>query len=124
MQAKEWRNVVLQSIVAHSLGTGVRTTSEWSELLVGSGKAFFLSMQLDFVAYLKVVPVFCHDRIHLLLLLCGGTLCGGHGCGDNLPLTLGVNQTDEFPGMGDELAAFLSSDQRCGGRWGYLRCRV
>ena len=36
--------------------------------------------------------MFCDDRIPLLLLLRGGTLCGGHGCGDDLPLTLGVNQ--------------------------------
>ena len=66
----------------------------------------------------------CHDCIPLLLLLHGGTLRGGHGCGDDLPLTLGVNQTNEFPGLGDELAAFLSSDQRGGGRWGYLRYLV
>jgi len=64
----------------------------------------------------------CHDHIPLLLLLRGGTLRGGHGCGDDLPLTLGVNQTEsEFPSLGDELAAFLSRDQRGGDRWGYLR---
>ena len=45
VQVKEWRNDVLQRIVARSLGTGVRTMSEWSEFLMGSGKAFFLSMQ-------------------------------------------------------------------------------
>ena len=55
VQVKEWRNVVLQSIVAHSLGTAVRTLSEWFELLMGSGKVFFLSMQPDFVAHLKLV---------------------------------------------------------------------
>ena len=44
VQAKEWRNVVLPSIVSHSLGIGVRTMSEWSELLMGSCKAFFLQM--------------------------------------------------------------------------------
>ncbi len=49
-----------------------------------------------------------------MLPLHGGTLRGGHGCGDDLPLTLGVNQTDEFPSLGDELTAFLSSDQRGG----------
>ena len=62
-----------------------------------------------------------HDRIPLLLLLHGGTLHGGHGCGDDIPLTLGVNQTEnEVPSMGDELAAFLTSDRRGGSRWGYL----
>ena len=55
VQAKEWRNDVLQSIVSRSLGTAVRTLSEWSELLTGSGKALFLSMQPDFVAHLKLV---------------------------------------------------------------------
>ena len=55
VQVKEWRNVVLQSIVPHKLGTAVRTMLEWSELLMGSGKAFFLSMQPDFVAHLKLV---------------------------------------------------------------------
>ena len=55
VQVKEWRNDLLQSIVARSLGTGVRTMLEWSELLMSSGKAFFLSMQPDFVAHLKLV---------------------------------------------------------------------
>ena len=55
VQEKEWRNVVLQSIVARSLGTGVRTMSEWSEFLMGSGKAFSLKMQSNFVAHLKIV---------------------------------------------------------------------
>lgn len=54
--------------------------------------------------------MFCHDRIPLLLLR-GGTLHKGHGCSNDLRLTLGVNQTEnEFPGLGDELAAFLGSD--------------
>ena len=44
VQANEWRNFVLQSIVVGSLGTGVRTMSEWSEFLMGSGKAFSLQM--------------------------------------------------------------------------------
>jgi len=44
VQAKEWRNVLLQSIVAHSHVTGVRTMSKWSEFLMGSGKAFSLQM--------------------------------------------------------------------------------
>ena len=55
VQAKEWRDDVLQSIVPHSLGTAVRTMLEWSELLMGSGKAFLPSMQPDFAAHLKLV---------------------------------------------------------------------
>ena len=55
VQAKEWRNAVLQSIVARSLGTVVRTMSEWSELLMGSGKAFSLQMQPEFIAHLKLM---------------------------------------------------------------------
>ncbi len=44
VQVKEWRNVVLQCIVFRSLGTGVRTMSEWYEFLMNSGKAFSLQM--------------------------------------------------------------------------------
>ena len=44
VQVKEWRNDVLQSTVARSLGTGVRTMSEWSEFLMGFGKACSLQM--------------------------------------------------------------------------------
>jgi len=70
--------------------------------------------------------VFFHDRIPILLLLLrGGTLHEGHGCGDDLPLTLRANQTkNKFPSLGDELVAFLSSDQRGGSRRGYLRYPV
>ena len=55
VQAKEWRNVVLPSIVAYSLGIGVRTMSEWIEFLMGSSKAFSLQMQPNFIAHLKLV---------------------------------------------------------------------
>ena len=44
VQAKEWRKAVLQRIVSRSLGTGVRTMSEWSEFLMGSGKVLPLQM--------------------------------------------------------------------------------
>ena len=44
VQAEEWRNIVLQSIVFHSLGTGVRTMSEWFEFLMDFGKVFSLQM--------------------------------------------------------------------------------
>ena len=62
MQAKEWGNVELKCIVSHILGNGVRTTSEWSELSIGSSKAFLLQMQLDLVADLKLVW-------HLMLIM-------------------------------------------------------
>ena len=52
--------------------------------------------------------MFHHDRIPLLLLLCGGTLCGGHGCSNDLPLTLGVNHTDEFLVCDMSLLPFLA----------------
>ena len=32
--------------------------------------------------------MFCHNCIPLVLLLHGGTLCWGHGCSNDLPLTL------------------------------------
>ena len=44
VQVKEWRNVVLQSIVSRSLVIGVRTMSKWSEFLMGFGKALPLQM--------------------------------------------------------------------------------
>jgi len=60
------------------------------------------------------------DRISLLLLLRARTLHRGHGCGDDLSLTLGTNQTEnKFPSLGDELATFLRNDQRGVGKWGY-----
>ena len=110
VQAKEWTNVVLQSIVSYILGNAVRTMLEWSKLLMGSCKAFFLQMQPNIVAHLKlvwypcrrgeVVPVFFHDRIPLLLLLRGGTLHGDRGFSNHLPLTLGANQTEnKFPSL-------------------------
>ena len=55
MQAKEWGNVELKCIVSHSLGNGVRAISEWYEFPIGSGKAFLLQMQPDFVTHLKLV---------------------------------------------------------------------
>jgi len=49
VQAKEWGSSKLKSIVSHNFGDGVRPISKWSELSMGSGKAFFLQMQLNFV---------------------------------------------------------------------------
>lgn len=61
-----------------------------------------------------------HDFINLLLLH-GGTLFRGHGCHHDITLTLRVNKKEKkFPGVGDDLNAFLSKDQRNGGRRGYL----
>ena len=54
VQAKEWRNDVLQSIVPYYLGSVVRTMSEWSELLMGSDKAFFLQ---------KIGRASCRERV-------------------------------------------------------------
>lgn len=45
VQAKEWGNVEIKSVVSHSLCDGVRPILEWSKLPMGSGKAFFLQMQ-------------------------------------------------------------------------------
>jgi len=50
---------MLQSIIPRSLGTSVRTMSEWSELLMGSCKVFFLQMQPDLVAHLKLARYPC-----------------------------------------------------------------
>jgi len=45
----------------------------------------------------------------------------GHGCFQNIPLTLRKNQKEKKnPGLGDDLTAFLGRDQGYGGRWGYL----
>jgi len=55
VQVKEWGNVVLQIILSNKPGNGVRTISEWFELLMGSCKAFFLQMQPNFVTHLKLV---------------------------------------------------------------------
>lgn len=55
VRAKEWKNVKLKIIISHNIGDGVRPISEWYDLLMGSGKAFFLQMQPNFFAHLKLV---------------------------------------------------------------------
>ena len=55
MQAKEWGNIELGSIVSHGVGDGLRPVSEWLELLKGSGKVLFLQMQPNFSAHLKLM---------------------------------------------------------------------
>ena len=68
MHAKEWGNAELKCIISHSLGNAVRTISEWSEFLIGSGKVFLLQMQLDFVTHLKLV---WHPMLIMSLLVIG-----------------------------------------------------
>ena len=46
--AKEWGNHELTSVVTNSLGDGVKNISEWSDVPMGSDKAFFLQMKPDF----------------------------------------------------------------------------
>lgn len=66
------------------------------------------------------VLVLFHNLINLLLLR-GGTLSRGHGCGHDLPLTLRVNHKEnKFPSLGDYLNAFLISDQINHDMWGYF----
>jgi hypothetical protein len=58
-----------------------------------------------------------------MLLLCRGALPGSRG--HNLLLALGANHKEnEFPGLGNDLTAFLCSDQRDGCRRGHLRYPV
>lgn len=61
-------NAELEFIVSHSLGNGVRTISEWFEFPIGSDKAFFLQMQSDFIAHLKLL---WHLMLIMLLLVLG-----------------------------------------------------
>jgi hypothetical protein len=68
MQAKEWGNVELKSIVTHNLGDGVRSIMEWTKLLMGSCKALFLQMQPNFIAHLKLVG---HQVLIMALLVLG-----------------------------------------------------
>ena len=49
VQAKEWRNDVLQSVVPSCLGSVVRTMSEWSELLMGSGYRISVFMVISVI---------------------------------------------------------------------------
>jgi hypothetical protein len=55
VQAKERRNVELKSIIPHGLGDSVRPITEWVKLPMGSCKAFFLQVQPNFVAHLKLM---------------------------------------------------------------------
>ena len=55
MQAKERRNVELKSIIAHDPSDSVQSIIEWAKLSMGSSKAFFLQVQPNFVAHLKLM---------------------------------------------------------------------
>jgi hypothetical protein len=55
IEDKEGGNVELKIIVSQSLGDGVRSISEWMNLLMGPCKAFFLQVQPNFVSHLKLV---------------------------------------------------------------------
>jgi hypothetical protein len=55
VQAKERRNVELKTIIPHGLSDGVWPIMEWVKLPMGSCKAFFLQVQPNFVAHLKLM---------------------------------------------------------------------
>ena len=55
VQAKERRNVELKRIIPHSLGDSVQSITEWEKLPMWSCKAFFLQVQPNFVAHLKLM---------------------------------------------------------------------
>ena len=49
MHAKERRNVELKGSFTHNLGDGVRSIVEWTKILMGPCKAFFLQVQPNFI---------------------------------------------------------------------------
>jgi hypothetical protein len=55
VQAKERRNVELKRIIPHGLGDSVWPITEWEKLPMGSCKVFFLQVQPNFVAHLKLM---------------------------------------------------------------------
>ena len=61
-------NVELKIIFTHSLGDGVRPITEWEKLLMGPCKAFFLKMQPNFFAHLKLM---WHLMVIMALLILG-----------------------------------------------------
>ena len=62
MQAKERRNVECKGIVPDDLADSVWSIMEWAKLLMGSCKAFFLQVQPNFFAHLKLMW-------HLMLIM-------------------------------------------------------
>jgi hypothetical protein len=68
MQAKERGNVECKRIVTHRFGDGVWPIPEWAKLLMGPCKAFFLQVQPNFVAHLKLMG---HMVLIMVLLVLG-----------------------------------------------------
>jgi hypothetical protein len=68
VHAKERGNVECKSIVTHVLGDGVWPIPEWAKLLMGLCKAFFLQVQPNFVAHLKIM---WHQGLITTLLVLG-----------------------------------------------------
>ena len=65
-QGKE--DVDVKSIIPHGLGDGIWPIMEWEKLLMGSYKEFFLQLQPNFVAHLKLM---WHPVLIMSLLVCG-----------------------------------------------------
>jgi hypothetical protein len=55
VQSKEGGNVELKIIFTHSLGDGVRSIEKWTKISMGPCKAFFLQIQPNIIAHLKLV---------------------------------------------------------------------
>ena len=55
VQAKEKRNDEIKSIIIHILGDGVQSIKKWENISMGPSKAFFLQMQPNFFAHLKLM---------------------------------------------------------------------
>jgi hypothetical protein len=55
VQAKERRNVELKIIIPHSLGDSLWPITKGAKLLMGSCKAFFLQVQPNFFAHMKLM---------------------------------------------------------------------
>jgi hypothetical protein len=68
VHAKERGNVELKIIITHNLDDGVRSITEWTKLLMGPCKVFFLQMQPNFVSHLKRM---WHPVLIMALLVLG-----------------------------------------------------
>jgi hypothetical protein len=68
VKTKEGGNVELKIIVTHNLGDGVRSIAEWTKILMGSCKVFFLQVQPKFISHLKLV---LHRVLIMTLLVLG-----------------------------------------------------